>query len=99
MSKERIISLANFTHDGRYTDPVTTLRDVADAIERGEQKADKCLIVLLDTADDKGGNDAFRLQFYNAKMKCSEILAACEVMKARALTMMGWILGYDSHPK
>lgn len=37
MSKERVISLANFTHDGRYTDPVTTLRDVADAIERGEQ--------------------------------------------------------------
>ena len=99
MSDNRVVSMANYTANGAYTDPATTLRDAADAIERGELKANKCFIVMVNTTDDQGGNDAFNITFYNAKMKCSEILAACEVMKARCLSMMGWLYGYDSNKK
>lgn len=89
-----VVNLANETKNGTYTDVSTTLRSCLEAVERGPDKYDRCIVILLNTEESR-----FDVGFYNAKMTCSQILAACEVMKARCLSaMMGWMAGKDSVP-
>ena len=82
--------LADKANDGRYNDPITMLRGVISELEDGKS-CDACLVITLGC--DKG---QFDIGFRNSKMTTSQIIAACEVMKARCLAIMGWVDGPDS---
>ena len=87
---KNVISLADHANDGSYNDPVTLLRGVIAELENGVS-CDACLVIMLDC--NKG---QFDVGFRNSKMTTSQIIAVCEVMKARCLAMMGWLKGPDS---
>src|SRR3990167_5097947 len=87
---KNVILLADKANDGRYNDPITLLRGVISELENGTS-CDACLVIMLDC--NKG---QFDVGFRNSKMTTSQIIAVCEVMKARCLAMMGWLKGPDS---
>jgi len=89
-----VISLAHTVGDSTHTDVVTTLRDALAYVEANPDEYDKCLVVLIDTKHDK-----FAVGYFCAKIKTSDMIAACEIMKARAIAMMGWLLGPDNPPQ
>lgn len=81
---KNIISLAEAADDSRMWSPEQMLEEaVKVARDEGWNKA----IVLF--LDDTTGR--FDVDFLNAGLNTSQIVAVCEAMKMRALQMMGYV--------
>lgn len=75
--------LANKTDNNKYSTPSTMLMDAAKNDEGAPYN--KAVVLLL---DDRDGY--YKLNYLCSQMKCSEIIAACDIMKARMRKMMGY---------
>lgn len=64
--------------------PSRVLEDALRNVSNDPEPANKALVILL--KDEPDGE--YLTQFYNAGMKCSEIVALLEVMKLRVLRQM-----------
>jgi hypothetical protein len=70
-------------HDNRLWTPIECL---FDAIEDEKKKpSDKIVVIRIDTKDDE-----FTVGYNAAKIKCSEILAAIEILKFTLMKEMGY---------
>lgn len=57
-----------------------------DAVKNNEGAGyNKAALLLLDDRDGR-----YRLHYMSSQMKCSEIITACDIMKARMRKMMGY---------
>ena len=75
--------MAKKKDDNTYSSPSTLFMD---AVKNNEGAPyNKAVVLLLDDKDDH-----YRLNYLCSQMKCSEIIAACDVMKARMLKLMGY---------
>mgnify|MGYP001566286081 CR=1 FL=1 len=74
--------LANKKNNNIYSDPTTML---LDAVKNNEGAGyNKAVLLLLDDRDGR-----YRLHYMASQMKCSEIIAACDIMQARMRNGMG----------
>ena len=72
--------------DNRQWTPVECLQDAINDIVTGKSPADKLLILRIDTREEK-----FNVGYHACNVKASEILAACECIKAQVLQEMGYV--------
>lgn len=89
-----LINLANVTDNAQFASNETMLLDLLQEVRSGQHKDDRALILWVDRTDGQ-----FKVCFTNAGLRCSDMLAACEIMKARCLAMMGYVNGPDSEPE
>ena len=76
--------MANKTDNNKYSTPSTMLMDAAKNDEGAPYN--KAVVLLL---DDRNGY--YKLNYLCcSQMKCSEIISACDIMKARMRKMMGY---------
>lgn len=75
--------MANKTDNNKYSTPSTMLMDAAKNDEGAPYN--KAVVLLL---DDRDGH--YKLNYLCSQMKCSEIIATCDIMKARMRKMMGY---------
>jgi hypothetical protein len=88
MNNDNITSLgaarAIKAHDNRLWTPIECLSDTIE--EEKKTPSDKLVIIRIDT---KGG-DVFSVGYSAAGIKCSEILAAIEILKFTLMKEMGY---------
>lgn len=83
---DNVISLADKMNDGTLRDVRGALDDVLKRVIDGKEKANKVLILLL---NDEGDN--YHTGFYQAGMRCSEMIALAEASKLMFFEEMGII--------
>lgn len=76
---------ADRENDNGLVSPREMLMDAIAAIDGGRQTPNKALTVLLDTGTAEGVYD---FKFFASDMTASEMVALCEALKFRLLTMM-----------
>jgi len=83
---DNIISLADQTDRGDLRSPESMFLEVAaDHADDGINDNKKAMAISLDTA-----NGEYNISWYQAGMKCSEMLTMLEVTKAIILRDMGY---------
>jgi hypothetical protein len=88
----KLLTLTEKGGDARHQDPVTAVREILADLESGAIKPDAMLVLFVDKGPDK-----FHVGFHNARLKASEIVTACEMMKSRAMAMLGYVYGPDNY--
>jgi hypothetical protein len=74
--------------DNRLWSVVECLEEAARDVRSGMIKADKVIVVFLETG--KEDDPDFEVEYYVAKTKASQIIAAVECVKRKVLTAMGY---------
>jgi hypothetical protein len=85
----KVVSLSKATNDARFTTKEQLLGEVYELLmaEGSEvQRANKMIIVTLDTTDDK-----FAVNFWNSGMRSSEIVALAAVLQSLAQNYLGYV--------
>lgn len=87
MTEVRSINALRADREGDNTllSPLELLEDAAEDIRSGVWTPDKIVVLMIDTRSDN----------YDMRMRCcnvrrSEVVAACEAAKIRALVQMGY---------
>ena len=79
--QQKVVQLGHVKEDNRLVSPENCLLDSLDLLRSGLWKANKLIVIAIDTTDD----NHFGLRFNPANVKASEIVAACEILKDRML--------------
>ena len=83
----KVISMADRANDARFNTPVQMLESAKTEIESGEgflAGSNAALLIGVIKVDGE-----FSVCYRNSKLSSSEIIAACEIIKARMLQNMG----------
>ena len=84
----KVISMADKSNKATHYSPEQALMDVLSYVKDEESTWSECnklLIVGLDTT-----NERYDVDWRNAGIKGSEVLALCDALKARILKEMGY---------
>lgn len=87
-----VVSMAKAAGDAAYQSPEQILEEArAEFQEGGEWHGRrKALVVSLDKSEGR-----FKVNYLNADMSCSEMIAVAEVLKAMAINDMGYTVSPD----
>lgn len=83
-----VVRMAELRGDNTLVLPEQALEDALGDIRAGEATPNKALVIMLDTRDEDGGEGGYSVVTRRCNLRCSEIIALCEVIKARMLVEM-----------
>mgnify|MGYP005803625425 CR=1 FL=1 len=79
------MQIAERSRDSFMVNPEVMLRDVLADLESGKLRTKKLLLIVIDDTD---GN--YVVGFRSSQLKCSEILAAADILKSMMRRLMGY---------
>jgi hypothetical protein len=92
MADDNVMSLgaarATAAGDNRLWSPVECLEEAVRDVKSGRITADKVVVIFLNTGTEDDPD--FNVDYYVAKTKASQILAALECVKSKILAEMGY---------
>lgn len=86
MSESNVKQLAISANNNQMWSVSDMLSDCINRIENGEYSNKKAILILVDDDDDR-----FLIDYLQASMRQSEVIAACDIMKTLAKQNMGYI--------
>ncbi|MCK5444961.1 MAG: hypothetical protein KAI73_05010 [Rhodospirillaceae bacterium] len=80
---DNIIHMADIKNDNTLISPIDTLKDAIKAIEAGEIKPDKLMVISLDTDPPNKAKPGagYLVKWFLSDLRASEVVALLEVSK------------------
>lgn len=82
-----VVQMADLRDDNRLITPEGTLLDALDQLQRGSKRAEKLVVVFLDT---RPNGERYSVNYLASNITGSEMVALLETLKACVLRDMGF---------